>query len=376
MMIFSLFLGIIVIWRGIWPLKISRKWKLVLAVIAGTVAFKFYILRFFGGKMFFTPELPGSVMLPATWLFAVLMFFSLWLIFSDVLGWTVKLYRYIRRKNGGKILFFNPVWRSSGLILLAILVSIGMYYGLKVPDVTRKTLEIPRLPAELDGLKILHLTDIHVDPFTGSRKVDEIVKISNQLLPDLVVITGDFVDGRVEVRGKDLAGLSKLHAPLGVFGVPGNHEYYSGYRQYLETLRGCGVRMLTNEHVRFGNSFVLGGVTDPAAKMKNEELPDVGKTFMGAEPEIFKILLAHQPKLADEAAANAVDLQLSGHTHGGMVWGLDILVGAFNKGRYSGEYEVGGMKLFISNGTGIWNGFPLRLGHRSEIVLLTLKRGR
>lgn len=376
MMIFSLFLGAVVICRGIWPLKLSRKWKIILSAAAAIIAFKFYILRLFGGKMFFTPELPGAVVLPATWLFALLMFFSLWLIAWDLLGLSVRICRFIRRKKGGTIFFFDPVWRSAGLIPLAILISYGMYEGLKMPEVVRKDIVISALPPELDGLQILHLTDIHVDPFTGKNKVDRIVEVSNSLSPDLVVITGDFVDGRVEVRGKDLAGLSKLQAPMGVFGVPGNHEYYSGYQQWLEALRGCGIRMLTNEHVMLGDSLALGGVTDPAAKVKREELPDVGKTFMGTKPETFRILLAHQPKLADEAAAHGVDLQLSGHTHGGMIWGMDILVGMFNKGRYSGEYDIGNMKLFISNGTGIWNGFPLRLGHRSEIVLLTLRSAK
>ena len=132
--------------------------------------------------------------------------------------------------------------------------------------------------------------------------------------------------------------------------------------------------MLVNRHEMILPELALGGVSDPAAKKRGGALPDVEKAFMGTAPGTFKILLAHQPKLAPEAAEAGVDLQLSGHTHGGMIRGLDLLVGVFNFGMYSGEYDFNGTKVFISNGTGIWNGFPLRLGHRSEIVLITLKK--
>lgn len=374
-LIFSLFLGFLVIWRGILPQKIKKKWKIIFAVAAGVIALKFYVLRIFGGKMFFAPEFSPVVILPAAWLFSVLLFFGAWLLIYEFARFVYfSVIRLKGQKKSGSSFFSNPLWRAAGLIPIVILVSFGMYEGLKDPVITKRRIVIKNLPSELEGLKIAHLSDIHADVLTGRDKIMRIVQRTNSLKPDIVAITGDFVDGRASVRGSDLEVLKYLTAPMGVYGVPGNHEYYSGYSEWMSLLRSYGVRMLENSHVMLAHgSLALGGVTDPAAIYSGQDvMPDVAKAFAGSEYNSVKILLAHQPELAESAAANSVTLQLSGHTHGGMVWGMDLLVAAFNHGRVAGEYEVNGMKLFISNGTGIWSGFPVRLGRRSEIVLLTL----
>ena len=364
MWLYLLISGTVMIWRGIIPLKIRKSWKILLSFAVLIIAGKFYVLRLFGGRTLFNPELPAWVLLPFTWLFAVQMFFTLWLIFMEAYYWIL----------GKRLGMVRSRWLISGLVFSALLVSYGMYEGMKTPEIVRKELKFRNLPAGLDGLTVAHLSDIHVDPFTGAEKVRKIVDLNNSLKPDLVVITGDFVDGRANVRSKDLQEIQRLESRFGVFGVPGNHEYYSGYNEWMKLIRSYGVRMLVNRHEMILPELALGGVSDPAAKKRGGALPDVEKAFMGTAPGTFKILLAHQPKLAPEAAEAGVDLQLSGHTHGGMIRGLDLLVGVFNFGMYSGEYDFNGTKVFISNGTGIWNGFPLRLGHRSEIVLITLKK--
>ena len=372
MIFISLFLASLVIFRGIFLLSLPKKWKLIFSFLATAVAFKFYILRIFGGRMF-SPELPAWILLPFAWFFALLMFWGVWLIICDFAWLGKKLYCRWRNKNNfsGKRESF---WRSIGLIPAALLVSIGMYEGLKIPETVEYEVVMPELPPTLEGLKIAHLSDLHADPVSGRSKIARIVELTNRWQPDLVVITGDFVDGRTAARGRDLEVLKELHAPLGVFGVPGNHEYYSGYAEWMEFLRTCGIRMLENQHILLKDGqLALGGVTDIAAIRMNMPYPEVKKTFSGVPENSFRILLAHQPKIAPEAAAEKVNIQLSGHTHGGMVWGLDLLVAAFNSGRVSGFYDVGEMKLFISNGTGIWSGFPVRLGRRSEISFLVLK---
>lgn len=378
MIIFTLLLSVIVIWRCIVLQKCRICWKIASSVLSVLVAGKFYVLRVFGGSSsLFNPELPAWVLLPFAWLFAVLMFFCVWLIFYDlVYGISILLGRW--KKKQLPEFWKNPLWRLCGLIPAVILVSIGIYEGTKIPVVTERTIEVNNLPEEFDGLRIIHLTDIHADPLTGKDKISKIVALANDQSPDLIVITGDFVDGRASVRGKDLALLQDLSAPMGVYGVPGNHEYYSGYYQWMEVLKNSGVTMLENQHVMFGEKFALGGISDPAAeKIKGRGVfvrPDVKKAFAGVPEDSFRLLLAHQPKVYTEAVENKVDLQLSGHTHGGMIWGMDLLVSAFNGGFVSGEYDIGNMKLFISNGTGIWGGFPVRLGRRAEIVVITLKR--
>ena len=133
------------------------------------------------------------------------------------------------------------------------------------------------------------------------------------------------------------------------------------------------MNLLENLHVRLPNGIYLAGVSDPAARGFGEPVPDIVKAVRGIPQGRFILLLAHRPGQAHAAAKSGAALQLSGHTHGGMVYGLDWFVGRFNGGYVSGLYEVGGMKLYVSNGTSIWNGFPIRLGHESEITLLTLR---
>ncbi len=373
MMLYSVVLGAIVIWRGIWVQKISRLWKILWSVLVVLISAKFYMLRIFGGPASFGPDLPPWILLTVGWFFAVLMFFCVWVIAYEAAFGIGKLICRIRKwKMPG--FFTQPLWRLAGVVPAVILVSAGMYWGLKTPEVVEYTIYVDNLPAEFENLRIIQLADIHADRLGGREKVQKIVDIANAQNGDLIVITGDFVDGRTSARGNDLMPLSGLSAPLGVYGVPGNHEYYSGYDEWMEFFRARGIVMLENSHVMLGENFALGGVTDPAAEHRGGVLPDVAAAFAGVPENSFKLLLAHQPKVADAAVANGVDLQLSGHTHGGMVWGLDLLVGLFNKGLVFGTHDVGNMKLHISNGTGIWNGFPIRIGHWAEICVLTLKR--
>ena len=230
------------------------------------------------------------------------------------------------------------------------------------------------LPDVLDRLSEMSENESHLPGLsTGLSAVDR--KITGLNKSDLILLAGDFVDGRVAVRGGDLRPLEELSAPLGVFGVPGNHEYYSGYEEWMLFLSGLGIDMLENSHrILAGGKLALGGVTDPAAARFGQETPDLRKTFDGAPPGAVKLLLAHQPKPAAEAAKSGVALQVSGHTHGGMIVGIDRLVARFNAGFVAGSYRVGDLRLYVSRGSGIWNGFPIRLGVPSEITLLRLKR--
>ncbi len=377
MLILGTILAVYIIVRGIAPLRVASGWKIALAAFTLLVAFKFHVLHWFGGPMFFAPELPPLVLEMAAWLFAVLLIFFVLLLAADVANGLARLARRLLGRRGA------PWSRGAAdklrLALLAIavvLATVGMFEGTRVPEARRETLVFENLPPEADGMTVAVLADLHVDSMVRSGRLGQIVDRTNALTPDLIVIVGDFVDGPVSLRGVDMRPLRRLSARYGVYGVPGNHEYYSGYEAWMAFLPTLGIRMLPNAHVAPGpKGLVLAGVTDPAAARMGGELPDCGKALRGVAPGAFRILLAHQPILADEAAAHGVDLQLSGHTHGGMIAGFDRIVAAFNRGFVSGAYDVGRMKLEVSNGSGIWNGFPIRLGVPPEIVFLTLRRG-
>ena len=373
-LIFGALLAVYVFCRAILPLRLKWGWKALLAVLLAVAAFKFHLLHLFGGPMFFSPVLPEGVLLAAAWLFSVLFLFFFLLLAADVIRLLYLLVLFCLRKK--KTERFRIIGNRVNLALLAfaaVLATVGMAGGTGVPRVKEETISVNHLPDGADGLTVAVLADLHVDGITRADRIRKIVERTNALNPDIVIIAGDFVDGTVPVHGDDLRPLADLKARYGVFGVPGNHEYYSGYEEWMEFLPTLGIRMLHNEHVQTGGgAVVLAGVTDPVAGIMGKEEPDIRKALAGAPEKGVRILAAHQPRL--EAAEHGVDLQVSGHTHGGMIAGIDRLVARFNEGFVSGLYTVGGMKLYVSNGAGIWNGFPIRIGVPSEIVLIRLRK--
>jgi hypothetical protein len=169
------------------------------------------------------------------------------------------------------------------------------------------------------GTTIVQLTDLHVGATIGRAFVEDIVRRTNALTPDLVAITGDLVDGPVERLRDAVAPLAGLRARHGVFFVTGNHEYFSGARSWLDELRRLGIRVLENERVAIGDGeggFDLAGVHDyGASRFDADHRSDVGRALSGRDPAREVVLLAHQPRSVLEAARLGVGLQLSGHTH-------------------------------------------------------------
>lgn len=376
-LVFGALLAVYVFFRAILPLRVKWGWKVLLTLLLAVAAFKFHLLHLFGGPMFFSPVLPEGVLLAAAWLFSVLFLFFFLLLAADVVRLLYLLVLFcLRRKRTQRFRIIGNRVNLALLVLAAVLATVGMIGGTEVPRVKEEAVAVNHLPESADGLTVAVLADLHVDGITRADRIRKIVERTNALNPDIVIIAGDFVDGTVPVHGEDLKPLADLKARYGVFGVPGNHEYYSGYEEWMEFLPTLGIRMLSNGHVLTGEggAIVLAGVTDPVAAMMGREEPDIGKALAGAPEGSVRILASHQPRLAPEAAEHGVDLQVSGHTHGGMITGVDRLVARFNEGFVSGLYTVGNMKLYVSNGAGIWNGFPVRIGVPSEIVLIRLRK--
>src|SRR5690606_31434638 len=235
---------------------------------------------------------------------------------------------------------------------------------------------VPGLPPGFDGYRLLQLTDLHISRLFPAGWTRSVVDRANASGVDLMVVTGDFIDGSVAMRRADVAPLADLQAPDGVYAIPGNHEYYFGYRDWMRHLAGLGLRMLPHTHAlvsRGDGRRVIAGVTDLSAPAAGEEGPDLDVALARAPAGAPVLLLDHQPKNAAHAAARGVAIQLSGHTHGGMIRGLDRLVARSNAGFVSGRYDVSGMTLYVSNGTGLWPGFALRLGRPPELTRITLR---
>lgn len=352
----------------IWPLRLPLWGKLAAAALLLAGAFKNSIYQRLGGGMFFAPDLPRWVMIAGSLLYNLLIVALFLLLVKDAVWLLWKLCARRPFPAAGASLL--------ALVLAAALTAYGTWEAIRVPDVAERPVTIRGLAPEFEGLRVALLVDLHASALNRRPLIQAIVDRTMALKPDLILMPGDFVDGLVSQRREDLEPLAQLKAPLGVFGSSGNHEYYSGFDAWMKQLRKFGVTMLENEHrvlARGEGRLVLAGVPDQQGARMGRAAPDPDKALAGAPRGVPVILMAHRPEAARENAARGVALQVSGHTHGGMMPGLDRLVARFNGGFVKGWYDVGGMKLFNSPGTSLWNGFPLRLMDPAEITLLTLR---
>ena len=240
----------------------------------------------------------------------------------------------------------------------------GIVHAATGPIVRRVRVPLAGLPAAAEGYTIAQLTDVHIGPILGERFAARVVAKVNALAPDLIVMTGDLVDGRIDELRRHVEPLRDLTARDGVYAVTGNHEYYWNARAWLEHLSSFGIRILRNEHTTIRGAFELAGVDDSTAT------EDVPRALAGCDPALPVVLLAHHPRTVTRAVAAGVDLQLSGHTHGGQLLPLGWLSRLFEP-RVAGLARFGATWLYVSEGTGFW-GPPMRVGTSSEIALVTL----
>ncbi|HEU4726282.1 MAG TPA: metallophosphoesterase [Kofleriaceae bacterium] len=227
----------------------------------------------------------------------------------------------------------------------------------------------------LDGFSIVQLSDLHVGMTIDRTFVERVVDHANRLSPDVIALTGDLVDGRVQDLRDDVAPLAQLRARHGVYAVTGNHEYYSGADEWIAELTRLGARYLRNQRVAIGDGaaqFDLAGVDDYSAAGWPGHGEDLAAALGGRDPGRAVVLLAHQPRQVRNAARHGVDLQLSGHTHGGQIWPWHYIVRLQQGGLLAGRYDVDGTQLYVSRGCGYW-GPPVRLLAPLEITRVILR---
>ena len=362
-----IFLGL----RGILPLRVSVPCKLALFALAGLILSKTIIGHFLYNS--WTPEFPLPI--HATWslLQCALLALALLGAITDVFR---LLRRLLRRKAPAAA---RPGLPPVLLLISLLLAALGTHAALRVPPVTPVEIVVPGLPAAWDGLTVAQLSDVHASKTFPGNWLAGVVDAVNAARPDLIVITGDLFDGSPRQRFDDLRPLRRLRAPLGVYACPGNHEYYSGLTAWRPRFSSLGILLLENDHVllrRNGAELILAGLSDDVAERFGLPRPDIRQALGSTEASLPLILMAHRPHLVEQLkqlSRPGAALQLSGHTHGGQVFGLDLLVRRVNKGYLRGLYEIGPVRLYTSTGTALWSGFPLRLGVPSEIPLITLR---
>ncbi|WP_170826622.1 metallophosphoesterase [Alteromonas confluentis] len=263
------------------------------------------------------------------------------------------------------------------LVIVALSLSAsGIYNATSQPSIKSISVSLPGLPTSFDGYKISLLSDLHISQLLDSAWAEQVVSTTNQLQSDLILIAGDLSDGYLADRRVDMAPLSQLDAADGVYAVFGNHEYYFDYDNWRHFYKSLPIQFLENQHIildKNDDKLVLLGLPDDIAATQGAAMPALETALSGTPEGATKILLVHKPVDGLNASKHGIALQLSGHTHGGMIRPLGLLAGPANNGFVRGLYDVGNMKLYVNAGTGIWTGFPFRLGVPPEITVITLR---
>ncbi|MBL3667868.1 metallophosphoesterase [Streptomyces sp. M2CJ-2] len=265
-------------------------------------------------------------------------------------------------------LFVSRVVAGAAAAAAVGTVGYGTAGVVRGPRVKRVTVPLAKLPRAAHGYRIAVVSDIHLGPVLGRGFAQKVVDTINSTQPDLIAVVGDLVDGNVKELGPAAAPLAQLTARHGSFFVTGNHEYFSGAEEWVEEVRRLGLRPLENARTELPH-FDLAGVNDLAGENYGQG-PDYARALGDRDRARACVLLAHQPVMVHEAVDHGVDLQLSGHTHGGQLWPASYLAAAANP-TLAGLDRYGDTQLYVSRGAGAW-GPPTRIGAPSDITVIEL----
>ena len=329
------------------------------------------LLYFIAGK-----ALPLKIMRPLGWLSGLWMgYLALTLSYAGplhLIEWLLSLGLWTFDERVGQIIAVISILSVHlGLIW-------GVYNASRLPKLNQVSIKHPKISSELNGFKILQLSDIHIGPTIGGRFVERLRPLIERAKPDLIVMTGDLVDGEVSQLGAEVESFLNLSelAPRGMLLITGNHEYISGASSWVEFMKSKGADVLENENrviEHSGAHLAVIGVEDwDAERFDSNRHSSLPQALKSVPQDAFKLLLAHQPKAAPEASRLGIDLQLSGHTHAGQIFPFNFLI-YLDQPYNVGSYKLDNMILYVNPGTAYW-GPPLRIGTRAEITLLTLER--
>jgi uncharacterized protein len=261
--------------------------------------------------------------------------------------------------------------------VVVVLLGWGYAEAMRVPRTRRVDVTIPRLGPGLDGLRVALITDTHYGPIDRTRWSAAVTDRVNELDADIVCHVGDIADGTVQVREVQAMPLAAVRAKLARVYVTGNHEYIYEAQEWLDYMQGIGWEALHNRHVvveRGGDKLIVAGVDDATAKGSGDagHGANLAAALDGAHPEVPVLLLAHQPKQLTRAVEAGVDLQVSGHTHGGQIWPFNFLVRLDQPVVHGLSSHGERTQLYTSRGAGFW-GPPFRVFAPSELTVLTLR---
>jgi predicted MPP superfamily phosphohydrolase len=267
-----------------------------------------------------------------------------------------------------RLLLARSLAAAAGLTAVAT-TGYGVSQALGRPRIARRQIVLSKLPRSMDGFRVALVSDIHLGPLLGRGHTERIVDMINGLSADLVAVVGDLVDGSVAELGHAAEPLARLRSRRGSYFVTGNHEYFSGYQEWITEIGSFGLTVLRNRRVEV-DGIDLAGVNDATGGAYRDG-PDYDRALHGRDPAKPVVLLAHQPIQVYEAEKRGVDLQLSGHTHGGQIFPFGYLV-RLQQPVLAGYARFGDTQLYVTRGAGFW-GPPVRVGAPPDITLIELR---
>jgi len=357
-----------------WPSPYTRAGTIALVTLVVLLPLSVILARYLP-----RPVATATAWVLFTWI-GVAFLLLVVLLLGDLATWALSLLSTLRHEPPDperRRLLSRSVAGAAGASA-AVLSAVAVRSALAEVEVVELGIRLERLPRALSGLTVVQLTDIHVGPTIGREFIEQIVEKTNREKPDVVAITGDLVDGSVASLRRHVEPLARLAARYGVYFVTGNHEYYSGFEEWLDEIARLGIRVLRNERVVVGDaggSLDLAGVDDASARSPSGgRTADYAAALAGAAPDRELLLLAHQPKQVIPAAPFGPGLVLSGHTHGGQIWHFGNVVRLVEP-YVAGLHRQGERtQIYVSRGTGYW-GPPMRLFAPAEITKLVLSPG-
>lgn len=364
---------VVIFWRLAVTPRRPRPVRIAIGIALGVL-----LALFLGAlRSLWAPLLSPGAARPLAWIGMTWLAFAVYLVLALALVTIVagvQLFRG-RDESAPRRLAINRIGSLVAVALATIVTGWGVVEA-GAPRVVDYRISSADLPAELNGTKIAVLSDLHTGAVWSEKLVSEVVTITNQAKPDIVILAGDLSEGAAGRYGSQLEPLKNLTAPLGVYAVTGNHEFISGEPQaWIDTWKGLGVTPLLNQSVTAGPAGAhlrIAGVHD--ASGRGELASDPAAALAGSTPDEFIVYLAHQPKQALEVQGRGIDLQISGHTHGGQLWPVHGLV-LLDQPMLSGFATVGDVPVVTSRGAGTW-GPPVRVGAPPQIPVITLTRDR
>jgi predicted MPP superfamily phosphohydrolase len=352
-----------IFYRG-WKSLSSSRAKIIYSILFFVVYSSFIIAML--GRNSLPLELQKGLYFIGTCWMGALLYITFYFLITDLIYGINRFIPFIPKTITAQR--FHRIQVISGYVIVLLILMVG-YHNFNHPAIVEKEIVIPKNGGKQKELKALAFSDIHLGVAIDKKKLQKYVQLINEQKPDIIFIAGDMIDNNALPLNleKMYEDINRLQAPLGVYFCLGNHEYLSSIEPSMEFLRKTNMTLLVDSAAQVNDSFWVIGRNDKQGGYRKPLKELVAQT--DTSQALF--LLDHEPYFLDDAVVNGIDLQISGHTHNGQLWPLNMIVDKIFEVGY-GHIQKGNTHIYVTSGLGLW-GPPFRVGTQSELVIFHIK---